>query len=77
MYLKSTLGSIGEDKKMSETRKGRYPLEVEAVHVNIPAVIVDAVRKHAGPLGFNMSTFWRKYIIEGYKKQSEEERWGL
>ena len=54
-----------EEKKK---RPGRYTIEKTCAQVEIPTTIFDAVKMHCMQNGMNMSTYWRKWIIEGYKE---------
>ena len=56
---------------MDKRKQGKHITEMACAQANVPLVIFNAVRKHAESEGFNMATFWRRYIIEGYKRDQE------
>lgn len=53
---------------MKERKKGEHTTELVCAQANIPKTIYEAVRKKADYEGFNMATYFRKWILEGYRK---------
>jgi hypothetical protein len=58
--------------KLKERKKGLHITELTPAQANIPTRIYEAVRKYADNEGFNMATYFRKWIIEGYKRDMEK-----
>jgi hypothetical protein len=56
---------------MTERKKGKYTLETEVVQVKVPKDIFDIVREKAEREGFSMTTFWRRWVIDGFKAAQE------
>ena len=52
-------------------KAGRYATELVSAQAYIPKDIYNRVFKKADSIGLSMSTYWKKWIIEGYKKAQE------
>ena len=53
-------------------KKGLHVTELTCAQANIPTVMYEAIRAHAESEGFNMSTYFRRWIVEGYKQAVRE-----
>ena len=69
--MKFFVNNWGEilNKKINQ---GNHITEMVPAQATIPKRIFEAVKKHADYEGFNMSTFFRRWIIEGYKRDMEK-----
>lgn len=52
-----------------EKKKGQHVTALSVAQANIPTVIYEDVRKHAEREGFQMATYFRKWMLAGYKEE--------
>lgn len=54
---------------MNDKKKGVHVPELICAQATIPKDVYEIVRRKAEADGFNMSTYFRKWILDGVKKE--------